>query len=213
MTNTRKGSSVTGDGAPERARGTEERSLATAPRPSLSPDSVGARATGGGPTGRIVYESLGRSMTLATVGPLFITIHRRDYTAEEVAPLHRCQVAFAREQAAPIALLTILDVTERHIVRFGKEAREATLALAREMAPHVRCSAVVFDRGGFAASAIRSLVTTINFLSRQPFPSQVFGDLDAALPWIESKLEPASRFEASQASVSAWITSVRPNEV
>jgi hypothetical protein len=110
-------------------------------------------------------------------------------------------------------MLTILDVTERHIVRFGKEAREATLALAREMAPFMRCSAVVFDRGGFAASAIRSLVTTINLLSRQPFPSHVFGDLDAGLEWIESKLDRSKPLDFTRSSASAWVRTLRVPEV
>ena len=68
---------------------------------------------------RIVYETAEHSMTLATIGSLFVTIHRRDYSAEEVVPLRHHQLAFAREQGAPFPLLTILDVTEMHIIRFG----------------------------------------------------------------------------------------------
>jgi hypothetical protein len=163
-------------------------------------------ATGGA---RILHETSDRSMTLATRGSLFITIHRRDYSPQEIALLHRFQLSFARERGAPIPLLTILDVTEKHIVRFSKEAREATLALAHDMAPHTRCSAVVFDRGGFAGSAIRSLVTTVNFLSRQPFPTHVFGDLDAALEWIELKLDKERPADFDRAGITTLVRGLR----
>jgi hypothetical protein len=164
----------------------------------------GARGGGMSTGTRIVYETTDHSMTLATFGCLFVTIHRRDYSAEEVAPLRHHQLAFARERGAPFPLLTILDVTEMHIIRFGKPARDATLELARETVPFIRCSGVVFDRGGFAASAIRSLVTMVNLISKPPFPTHVFGDLGRAIEWIESKLDGdgASEFDRAAATDS-----------
>jgi hypothetical protein len=158
---------------------------------------------------RLVYEASDLSMTLATRGCLFITIHRREYSAEEMALLHRHQLAFARDRGAPFPLLTILDVNESHIFRFSKAAREATLELAHAMAPHIRCSAVVFDRGGFAASAIRSLVTTVNFLSKQPFPTQVFGDLEAAIGWIDSKVDRPRPAELDPGPLAAAVAALR----
>jgi hypothetical protein len=160
-------------------------------------------------TTRILYETADRGITLATRGCLLITIHRRDYSAEEIAPLHRHQLSFAREQSAPFPLLTILDVTEGHIVRFNKGAREATLALSREIAPHLRCSGVVFDRRGFAASAIRSMVTTATFIAKQPCPTRVFDDLDAALGWIESKLDKESAPAFDRAAIVASVKTLR----
>jgi hypothetical protein len=171
--------------------------------------SARAPSKGEGDGARIVYESAGRTMILATLGGVFITIHRKDYTAEEFAPLHRYQLAFAQECGVPIGVLTILDVTERHILRFKEEAREATVALVREMTPFMRCSAVVFDRGGFAASALRSLVTTINLLSRQPYPSRVFGDLDAALEWMEPSLDKLGPRGFSRAAAAEWVRQLR----
>jgi hypothetical protein len=156
---------------------------------------------------KLIHETPDRSMTLASRGSLFITIHRRDYTAEEVAVLHRIQLAFAHEVRAPLALLTILDVTERHIVRFGGAARDATLELARDIGPHVRCSAVLFDRDGFAGSAIRSLVTTVNFLSKQSFPTRVFGEMGAALTWLESNGKDSLDFD--RAALEATIRALR----
>lgn len=159
----------------------------------------------------LLYESPDGSMSLAACGALFITIHRRNYTAEEFATLHKHQLAFARTQGAPYPLLTILDVTERHIVSFSKAARESTTTLVRDIAPHVRCSAVVFDRGGFAASAIRSLVTTVNFLSRQPFPTHVFADLEGALLWIESKLGATMDFDRPKSLACVEELRARPH--
>jgi hypothetical protein len=157
----------------------------------------------------IIYETSDRSMTVATRGCLFITIHRRDYSADEIALLHHHQLVFARARAVPFPLLTVLDVTEKHIFRFSKGAREATLELVRDVSPHIRCSSVVFDRGGFAGSAIRSLVTTVNLFAKEPYPSQVFGELGAALGWIESKLDRQDKVDFDRAAAAASVRTLR----
>ena len=162
---------------------------------------------------RIIYETPDRSMTLATRGSLFVTIHRRNYSAEEFTLLHRHQLSFARAQGEPFPLLTILDVSPMHIVRFSGEAREATVRLAREMTPHVRCSGVVFDREGFAASAIRSLITTVSGVSRQPVPSRVFGDLGATIRWIATQLDRPLPSEFDAAEIVASVRTLRETKL
>jgi hypothetical protein len=164
---------------------------------------------GGSMGTRILYESPDRSMTLATLGCLFITIHRRDFSAEELVPLRRHQLTFAAEHGAPFPILSILGVTERHILGFSRSASEASKELARETAPLIRCSGVVFDRGGFAASVVRSLVTTLNLIAKQPYPSQVFGELGAALTWIESKLDKQRPWDFDRAEIVASVKTLR----
>jgi hypothetical protein len=148
-------------------------------------------------------------MTIAARGCLFLTIHRRDYNPEELTVLHEHQRSFAREQGVPFPLLTILDVTERHIARFSKQSREATLDFACQMAPVVRCSGVVFDRGGFAASAIRSIITAVNSVSTQPFPTHVSGNLGAAIAWIESQLDKQRPSDFEGAAIAQWVRTLR----
>lgn len=162
---------------------------------------------------QIVYETPDRSMTLATRGCLFIIIHRRDYTAEEFSLLQRHHLSFARARGAPFPLLTILDVTPMHIIRFSKAAREATAELTREMAPYVRCSGVVFDREGFAASAIRSIITTVSHVSKQPVASRVFGDLGETIQWIETRLDRPLSSDFDAEGVVASVKTLRGTEL
>ena len=176
--------------------------VAAKERSRPAPDAEGSS---GRPDAQVIFETHDRSMTLATLGCLLITVHRRNYSAEEIALLHRHQLSVVRERGVQMVLLTILDVTERHIVRFDKAAREATVQLAYELAPHVCCSAVVFDRGGFAASAIRSLVTMIHLVSKSPFSTHIHGDLGTALAWVESKLDKQRLAEFDRATAHASV--------
>ena len=185
-----------------------DRHVTDAPSKAPPPDGAGGPAERASTAAQVLYELPDRGVTLAALGSLLVTIYRREYSAEEFEVLRGHELAFARGRDAPIPILTILDVNERHIIRFSKSARERTVELAREIAPYTRCAAVVFDRGGFAASAIRSLVTTVNLFTKQPFPARVFGDLEAALEWIESKPEDRP-LELARASIVASLTALR----
>lgn len=140
-------------------------------------------------------------------------IHRRDYSAEEFSLLHRHQLAFARTRDAPFPMLTILDISPMHIMRFSGAARDATAKLTREMNPHVRCSGVVFDREGFAASAIRSLITTVSGVSRQPVSLRVFGDLETTVRWIETQLDKQLSSEFDAAGIVASVKTLRETKL
>jgi hypothetical protein len=185
-----------------------DRHVTDAPSNAPPPGGASGPAERPGTAAQILYEVPDRGMTVAALGSLLVTIYRREYSAEEFEVLRGHELAFARGRDAPIPILTILDVNERHIIRFSRSARERTMELAREIAPYTRCTAVVFDRGGFAASAIRSLVTTVNLFTKQPFPAQVFGDLEAAISWMESKLENRP-LELAPATIVASLTALR----
>ena len=154
---------------------------------------------------RIVYQADDARMTLATLGGLFIIIFRVEAGAREMGHLRDHEIAFSRERGASFPTLTLLDVREVDLLRFSKESRDATEALARETATIVRCAAIVFDRGGFAASVVRSLVTTVRLVTKQPYPMHVFGDLQEALEWLDGR----TRLGLNHASIAASVGALR----
>jgi hypothetical protein len=152
-------------------------------------------------------------LTLAAVGAVFVYIHRAGFAAENVEVMKQHEGAFARERGRPIPILSILEVKGSDLIRFSKEAREAAVELTRATAPHVRCCAIVFDRGGFVASAVRSAVTTMNLLAKPGYPLRVFGGMTPALMWIATKLDDASRAEFDTTAIAAAVDALRSEDV
>src|SRR5258706_15655641 len=170
--------------------------------------SVGERSI----TPRLLYHAQDRSMTLGTAGSVFVQIYREDFTAESMQVLKQHELAFARERRSRIPCLSVLDVTHVHLLHFSKDAREAALELTREMAPYLLCSAVVFDRDGFLASAIRSLVTTVNVFAKQNHLVSVFGSVPEALTWIESSLDASAKLDFDPVETARAISVLRNHE-
>jgi hypothetical protein len=63
-------------------------------------------------------------------------------------------------------------------------ARSAFGEAAKRWAQVTGCVAVVVEYQGFAASALRSMVTAIQLLAGSPFPMRVHGSFEEAVPWL-----------------------------
>jgi hypothetical protein len=148
-------------------------------------------------------------LTLAAVGAVFVYIHRAAFAPENVEIMKQHESAFARERGRPIPVLSILEVKGSHLIQFSKDAREAAVELTRATAAHVRCCAIIFDRGGFVASAVRSAVTTMNLLAKPGYPIRVFGGMTPALMWIETRLDDVSRAEFDTTTIAAAVDALR----
>jgi hypothetical protein len=156
---------------------------------------------------RIFHRSIG--LTLAAVGPVYVYIHRSTFAPENVEIMKRHESVFAHERKRPFPILSILEVTGSYIVPLSKEARDAAVELTRATASHVSCCAVVFDREGFMASVIRSIVTTLQLLARPGYPLRVFATMPAALAWIESRLDEPSRAEFDATAIAKAVEALR----
>jgi hypothetical protein len=69
------------------------------------------------------------------------------------------------------------------------DVREAYTALIKRNSPRFSGAAVVYEKTGFQATAVRSLVTAFNVASRASHPNHVFADLREGMYWI-GKLTP-----------------------
>ena len=67
------------------------------------------------------------------------------------------------------------------------DVRNGFNALVKRYSTRISGAAIVFEKTGFHATAVRSLVTAINVASRATHPNRVFSDVREAVSWV-SKL-------------------------
>ena len=64
------------------------------------------------------------------------------------------------------------------------DVRDGVQAMVKRFSSRFAGAAVVFEKTGFQATALRSVVTAINFASRATHPNKVFADLREAISWL-----------------------------
>lgn len=64
------------------------------------------------------------------------------------------------------------------------DVRNGMNALVKRFSPRFTGAAIVFEKTGFHATAVRSLVTAINLASRATHPNHVFSDLREGVSWL-----------------------------
>jgi hypothetical protein len=64
------------------------------------------------------------------------------------------------------------------------DIRNGFNALVKRYSPRFTGAAIVFEKTGFQATAVRSVVTAINVSSRATHPNQVFADLREGISWL-----------------------------
>ena len=96
-------------------------------------------------------------------------------------------------------------LTERHTVGIGllqivessapppdAVARKAIADLLASQREYLRCSALVFEEGGFKMAAVRAIVSGISALARPGYPHIVFSGAADAASWIDGLLPKAA---------------------
>jgi hypothetical protein len=74
------------------------------------------------------------------------------------------------------------------------DVRTGMNALVKRFSPSFTGAAIVFEKTGFHATAVRSLVTAINLASRATHPNHVFSDMREGVAWLSQMTpgEPAA---------------------
>jgi hypothetical protein len=80
------------------------------------------------------------------------------------------------------------------------DIRDGFNRLIKRYSPRLTGAAIIYERTGFHATAVRSVVTAINFASRATHPNQIFADTREGLYWL-SKLTPAELAPAALVSI------------
>jgi hypothetical protein len=71
--------------------------------------------------------------------------------------------------------------------RIANDVRIEIEAMVKRFASRYAAAAIVFAGQGFAATAARSVVTSVNIATQAQHPNRVFPDLDSALPWLKER--------------------------
>jgi hypothetical protein len=94
----------------------------------------------------------------------------------------------------------VLAIAKANVPIPDAEVRDASSRLMRELSPYLLAGATVIDGGGFWASAVRSFLTAVYFVAKQPCPTKAFGSVEEACEWLGPRVSqiPSQLVGASQ---------------
>lgn len=118
---------------------------------------------------------------IAVAGRYLVQIHRQHMTATGVSLMRRALTDLANEYPT-FGYLAVVEPDAQLLL--PPDIREGVQANAKRFSSRFSGAAVVYEKTGFQATALRSVVTAINFASRATHPNHVFGDLREAISWL-----------------------------
>jgi hypothetical protein len=121
------------------------------------------------------------SMTIGTFGNVYIMRVHGEITMSDLLAAHREHLALIASGKPSTCVLTIAQYNSPIP---NAEVREASGRLMRELTPHLLAGATVIEGGGFWASAVRSFLTAVYFVARQPCPTKAFARVEEASQWL-----------------------------
>jgi hypothetical protein len=139
------------------------------------------------PSGVVDLYSQDPGFLVAVAGPYTIQIAKGRPTMMALSTLQR---AFA-DQSDRYEKFGFLAIVEPDApLLLAPDVRNGFDVLVKRYSPRFTGAAIVYERTGFQATALRSLITAINIASRATHPNQVFSDLREGVCWL-SKLTAA----------------------
>lgn len=119
--------------------------------------------------------------TVAVVGRYMLLVIKDRTTATTVSLLRR-GLADLNESYDSFGCLCVLEPTMQLLV--PPDIREGLHATIRRFSSRFTGAAIIFEKTGFHATAVRSLVTAINVASRATHPNHVFAELREGISWL-----------------------------
>jgi hypothetical protein len=140
-------------------------------------------------------------LALGTSKDIFFCLWRDKTTLPGVEKLRTTFASYARDRDGTALVTTIAAGADLHPTA---AARDELAAWLRSVGDQLVISALVFEGSGFMAATVRSVVTGLTLLARQPFPHKVFGDIDAATLWFEDATKTsAKKYDAERVREAA----------
>lgn len=124
---------------------------------------------------------------VGTWNDYFIVIWRNETKMEAVEGMTKLFDEFAGQHPDGVGFVTIV---ERNAPLPPGSVRDA-LARFLGQATTIKGSGVVFEGSGFRASAVRSVVTGLTMLAKQPFPHKVFATVEQVTTWLVEEINRA----------------------
>jgi hypothetical protein len=136
---------------------------------------------------------------------IYTVIWRNETTLSASDMVHKRCEEFARRHTDGVGMLTVVTA---NAPMPPAESRERLARFMRE-GTYIKASAVAFEGTGFRAAAIRSVVTGLTMLARQPFPHKIFATLEDASGWLANQLREKGIGQCVGVELSDAITTTR----
>jgi hypothetical protein len=120
-------------------------------------------------------------MLMATYKNVNIIVWYAAASGEAVEMLDEATVARVRDCPSGISAIHVASHTAGLP---SAEARDGLVRSSKRWSAHLACVAVVIERKGFWASAMRGAVTGIQMLAPRSFVSQVHDSIEQATEWL-----------------------------
>jgi len=128
---------------------------------------------------------------VATWGNLLLLIWKNETRLAAIQGLRDTMQGLAKRQPDGMTLLTVI---ERGAPLPSSTERRALSDVLRDFSGSVLRSAVLIDADGLRAATVRSVITGLTLIARQPYPHRVFGRAAEAAAW----LYPTLRFDGAK---------------
>jgi hypothetical protein len=126
------------------------------------------------------------AFVVAVTGRYYIQIIKAHATMTTVS-LKRRALADLSLRYDKFGFIALIEPEAKLLIE--PDVREGFNALVKRYSPRFTAAAIVYEKTGFHATALRSVVTAINFASRASHPNHVFADLREGATWL-GKLTP-----------------------
>jgi len=128
-----------------------------------------------------------------------------------VKELERAFERVAISQRRKIAFATLIHAGATP-EKASVEVRDAVATLLRRFAHRLCATVIIYEAPGFKAMTTRTIIATINLLSRIRFPSEVHSKLDRGVAWIVQQLG-ADAPDDVQRRLLAMLSAAAPESV
>jgi len=78
----------------------------------------------------------------------------------------------------------VMAISEANTAIPGSDVRDLSSRLMRELSPDLRACATVIPGGGFWASAVRSFLSAVYFVAKQPCPTRAVATVEEGALWL-----------------------------
>lgn len=139
------------------------------------------------PAGVVEVYSRDPAFVVAVVGRYVIQIVREQGTMTTVSLVRRAleDLSARYDKYGFVAL-----IEPNAQLLLSPDIRNGFNAVVKRYSPRFTGAAIVFEKTGFHATAVRSVVTAINFASRASHPNHVFSDLRDGVTWLATLTPP-----------------------
>jgi hypothetical protein len=119
--------------------------------------------------------------TVAVVGRYMVLVVKDRTTASTVSLIRRALTEL-NESYETFGYLCVLEPTVQLLI--PPDIREGLNSTIKRFSTRFTGAAIVFEKTGFQATAVRSFVTAVNFASRATHPNHVFANLREGISWL-----------------------------